>query len=282
VNGRKLWVSGWLVFLLALCGGPGAVLALPLGAWVAAAVIAVSRQSDRAWTRGCLLVAPVILAAVAIGTMFVSTPSSPRTTATWMDRGRTALELLAGAIGPGGWKTFPLSGWVVLGIAIAAVVALARVAWNRPAERLRALGLLAGIATGLALAVAVAIARAGVYPGVGFSSRYAVYSALMLAVVYLGGVRYLPVRTGRLGGFAGMGLALFIVGTSLEWGRGYGLYVKAGQEALRSRTAAGLAPEEIAAELTARVRGPDDSPASRQVVADDLRRLRQHRIGPYR
>ncbi|MGA2031598.1 MAG: hypothetical protein ABSG68_05040 [Thermoguttaceae bacterium] len=93
---------------------------------------------------------------------------------------RTSCEFLAGALGPAGKESWPLSGLLVLAACGLAVLPLLRTLMRRPEERFRAAGLLAWLAAVFVLAAGIGWGRSFIGPGAGFANHYMVLTASLL------------------------------------------------------------------------------------------------------
>jgi hypothetical protein len=92
---------------------------------------------------------------------------------------------------------WPLTGVVVLGLAIASFSLLCRVLKTQPEERVRAFSLLCFLVGMAAVGGAAGWGRSGLRPDYCLDMRYSVLSAPALMAVYLGAVAYYPTTIGR-------------------------------------------------------------------------------------
>ncbi|MHB1556916.1 MAG: hypothetical protein ACYC61_05480 [Isosphaeraceae bacterium] len=144
------------------------------------------------------------------------------------------------------------AGLIAAGLAIATLLLLGTRAVREPAERPRALGLMAIVIAMLGLAGAVALSRSGLGPTVVLAPRYVTLTAPLLCVIYISWLAY-----GGARGRVAVPLALLVlIGSAMSDGyrfsRSYGRSLLAAER----RVEAGRARHASAAEL-ARAASPD-------------------------
>lgn len=270
------------VALLPLNGGIGMLMAPPLVAWMAFVAVArwrggVAGRRDAVVLTASAVVTIGLAAYYMVGLQFPThIVFVPRTFSGMVI---SALEVLGMAVGPAGGFVWPASGLLVGAIYAIATAGFAFVAWRRPAERLRALGLLACMASACALVAGIAYGRAVMGPGFGFASRYALLSVLGLCCAFLGAVLYGTVRAVRLGDLGQMAMFVCmcaVLWTNLENGYGYGRERRKVADALLAGAAAG-APPALLAERHWQSLYPHET-----VMADRLVMLRDAGWDPYR
>jgi hypothetical protein len=194
-----LQVGGFLV-LLPLCGGSGIVMIPSLVLWLAGYVACGwwsgqdPSPSARALSVGLLAITSAVVAWYMTGYVRpVHIPATPSVGAAWS----TTLEFLSLVIVPSGWGSWQPAGWAFLLLSAVTILRLAIVAQRSPAERPRALGLIAVMVAMLGVAASVGLSRSGLGPGVGLSSRYITISAPALSVVYVAWLIYGPASARR-------------------------------------------------------------------------------------
>src|SRR5262249_3315974 len=108
-----------------------------------------------------------------------------------------ALMFLSTSAGGATGLFWPLSGMVVLGLAVASLLILLRVLATQPPERVRAFGFLCFLIGMAAVAGAAGWGRSGLRPDFCLAMRFSVLSVPALMAVYLLAVTYWPTTTGR-------------------------------------------------------------------------------------
>lgn len=258
---------------LALCGGAGVLLAMPLAVWVGWAAV-----RGRRWPALGLVAAVLGYAAAYVAVLRLATVPPP---ATWADRAATAAQLLAGGAGVAGRETWPVSGVVAAGI-IGGAMVLSGVAAlrKRGDERLAAAGVLAVLVGVVGVAGAVAVSRTGLDAQPGFSSRYGLFGALGFCAAYLAAVRFGPAV--RWGGPAAVAAAVAVIAASVGQGVEYGEYYRHGSRAMAYRVRAGATADELVPEFVDKVFAGADTPQNRAWMRDGLAVLERRGLGPYR
>ena len=276
VSAGKLSACGFAIITLALCGGPGLLLSLPLATWMAFHAVQYRRYA--------LFPFPLLAFAYAVGYLILkqhSTLALPHSR--WEEKATTAIEVLACGMGGAGRKAWPLSGIVIAAFWLVGVVGLLRVVFTRPGTtRQAALVLLAVLAGVLGIAAAIGISRTGVDAQAGFSSRYALFPALGLATLYVASVKFLTGPKLPHLAPAGVLLALVIVALSSRQGIDYGQYYRHATRSMQYRVRQGDRPEDLAHTNVTTVFAGEDTPQTRQWMLDGLHVLARHRIGVFR
>ena len=174
--------------LLALTGGSGLVVVLPVAAWLVYLAIRVWRGGETG-RAGLLLGALAVLPLLYLGVYSVGyqrPAHHPEPSTNPVAVGQVAGEVLAMSLGIGvsGIWWLVAAGIVVLGFAT--VVILLR-QWKEPDRRLSVAGLIAVVAGVAGVAVAIGVGRAGFFEGhtMGLWSRYSMLTWPLLAAVYL-------------------------------------------------------------------------------------------------
>ncbi|MBN2578375.1 MAG: hypothetical protein JXB10_05235 [Pirellulales bacterium] len=168
--GRAAGISLCLV-LLGLCGMYGLAFVPPVACWLAFAAVhqfrsGRPRERRRAWLTGALAVPPLALVVLGWGSggelQFQGVCASLR----------TAVQFFCFGVGPVAKELWPVSGGIVLALGGTAAWRCLTVFRQRPAERVRASGLLAYLGSYTALALAIGVGRAYLGPRAGFEVRY--------------------------------------------------------------------------------------------------------------
>ena len=174
--------AGALGFVVALTGGSGLVVALPVAAWVAYLAVLVWRDGEKA--RALALVGLALLPVAYIGVYFVGYERPPGHLPPSRDPvavGMVAGEVLAMAVGIG------VSGiwWAVFAAELALIVATVALLFPpNLKDRTSALGLVAVGVGVCGVALAIGVGRAPMGLG-GLWSRYGLLAWPLLGAVYL-------------------------------------------------------------------------------------------------
>jgi hypothetical protein len=171
---RLLGVGGCLL-LLPLCGANGLVLVPPLLLWLCGVVRAHWRSGQLRGRGESLLALALVLALVAVlGVYFLGyeRPADHPHSAGVAASLRTSLECWGMLFGLWGRPYWFAAGLAAVGLWLTAALLLSLAAWQRPNERLRALGLLLFLVSFLGLALVVGWGRSGFGLGGGLRARY--------------------------------------------------------------------------------------------------------------
>lgn len=271
----RITLLGCCLVGLVLSSVNGLIVAAVLLPWVVYAGLACSRSRAPA---GALMLVVAGITATVIGGYF--TGFHLDAVHPWTRKPVEALACTAAfmstSLGFAGRALWPLSAATVIIFWVAAVCLLLFVIRARSLERVRAIGLLLGLAGLVAVALGVGWARAGDEVEAGFASRYAILAAPLLFGTYLVWTRYLPGRvaaTGQLCLFAALCVATpynFRDGARFAAARSSTL------RAFENDLAAGI-PFDLAGERHASTIFPNAS-----VLAGRLEMLRAARAGPFR
>jgi hypothetical protein len=98
---------------------------------------------------------------------------------------KVAVEFLANGFGPAAKLLWPVSGLLVIAACVASAWQLGVVLGRQPGERLRAAGLLAGLAGMAAVALVIGWSRAFLGPQAGFETRYITLLIPLVCLFYL-------------------------------------------------------------------------------------------------
>jgi hypothetical protein len=192
--------SGVLLVLLPLCGGSGLVLLPPLVLWLGG-YIAWGWWSGRepgGMARAIGLGA--LMACSAIVTLYLSGYSRPSyhpPPPSLSAAASTTLACLSLAVCPSLATYWRPAGLLLLLLIGATLLRLAVVSIRVPAERPRALGLLAMILAILGMVVAIGISRSGFGPRMGLSSRYITLTAPLISALYVAWLTFGPAPARR-------------------------------------------------------------------------------------
>jgi hypothetical protein len=186
-----------MLVLLPLNGAMGVAYAVALVGWAIVAAVDRWRASDAVARRDAVLLAGGAAAAsVVVALYFVGFerktwhPESPSLAASVS----TSLEVLGTAIGPKARDVWPWAGAGVAGLAAFAGLHAIAASYVASRERLRALGLLLGLAAFVGLTVMIGHARASLAAGAGSSARYMILTAPIVCIAYLAILAYAPPR----------------------------------------------------------------------------------------
>jgi hypothetical protein len=271
-NRRLLIGVGFASILIVLNGGAGIILGTPLAAWVVFAAV-----RTRCWSG--LLMPVVATGYSAILLLFLRTGTGlvPNT---WGDRFTTALEMLAGGLGDLARPGWPVSGIVVAVSVFASALGLLGIVVRRSGtDRQTALKLLVGLTSFLGIVAAISLSRTGQMPGVGFAIRYAIFSAFLLVVAYLAGVRFLRFPDSKYAAAGGAILTLVVFGGSVYEGIWVGKIYAYTDARTKIHARAGATPEQLAEDenICLRLNGTQN-----ERFASGLKILARHQLGPYR
>jgi hypothetical protein len=274
VVGARAWTRasavacGACVCLLALNGGHGLAQMPALVAWLALAGFARLRSSQRdaQWT-GRALLASAALATALIGVYFAGLASATETMhAHSFERiVAVAIQFLGLALGAAGARTWVWSLPLVLTLCLASLLLLAKVARERPGERVHAAGILAVLAGVFTLALAVGWGRGDVGWG-GFAVRYVTLPATALCCIDFAWCRYGTTSTARWVQAALFALVLGVLPINFREGLRYGRERARINAAVRADIARGMADHDLAARYSADFYS-EPSPFERQLNA---------------
>jgi hypothetical protein len=186
-DGRRTGAAttiGVCAVALPLCGGQGALMAVPLAAWLAGAGLVAWRSgaADARRTGAAAMgLAAAAIALVAFYGVGYRTPPHLQERAGTLEAARTTLQYLAGGLGPAGWVGWPTSGAAVVAIAVAVARSLVG-AWRQGGDRGRILGLVAAMVCAVLPGAAIGWARPG--PDAGFAERYTLPAAAFFVCAY--------------------------------------------------------------------------------------------------
>jgi hypothetical protein len=190
-------LAGMCLVLLPLCGGNGLLLMPPLALWLGYAILVNWGSPALRGRGGSLLVLGLVASAMAVGGLYLVGYHAPPHHANLAGRSpaglwRTMVAFLSMSFGP-----FFLSRWLFWGLVMAALLLVATVtlllAWRaRPADRLRALGLVAFLAAYACLVLALTWGRGGQGVRAVMQSRYSTFSLPALCGVYFVFLLYGP------------------------------------------------------------------------------------------
>jgi hypothetical protein len=184
---------GAFLVLLPLCGGSGLAMMPPLVLWLAG-YVACGWWSGRdpgplarAIGLGSLMTTSATIAWYLGGYVKPAhIPPAPSLSAICS----TTLEVCSLVISPLGWGCRWVAGLAVVLLSSATAILLGIVAWGSPAQRPRALGLMAVLLSMLGIAFAVGYSRSGLGPGSGAYGRYITISMPLLGVVFFAWLLY--------------------------------------------------------------------------------------------
>jgi hypothetical protein len=195
--------------LLVGCEAHGVALVPLLALWLGfAGWLAWRSRAPGARRDGLVLLGLASVALLLVGLYFVGYEPVPHHPSYRGLRAtvRIGLKFLTLGLGTAPLEWWPWSGLVVLGVLGLSTTVLAAVVWQRPAERLRALGLLLFLGALAVLAAALGVGRDRADP------RYVILAVPAWCGVYFAWELYGPWRTGRLAT-----LGLFAVACLALW-----------------------------------------------------------------
>jgi hypothetical protein len=281
-SGRTAMTTGLVVgvplVLLPFAGAIGLAVVPPLALWLAYTGVARWRAAGpHARREGTILIATAALACAACGLYFIGGPvtvyPTSRTAATTL---LTALQVVSLAAGPAGEAAWLVKVIVLAGLCGVAAWGLVAVAAARPADRPRALGLLAFLTSLAALALAIGWGRpVGSFDVQLASTRYVTMAVPLLCWAYFTSCvcrsRLVPALL-----FLAM-LLLLPVNTYEGWcgwcgGRKHRELLAAVEKDIQ----AGLSPAELSAKWTHRLYTPLDP------IEGRLEMMQRKGVGPYR
>jgi hypothetical protein len=254
--------AGVLLMLLALTGGSGLAVIVPVSAWLVYLAVCVWRAGTRG--RGLILLLFAVLPLLYLGAYFVDyhkPEHHPEPGSDLIGTVRVACEVLGISFGMGLAGVWFVVCPVLLAVGAATIVLLVRRSKDQPAEWPAVVGLIA-VAAGIAgVAVAIGIGRgawgrdSGLLQGMGLWSRYSLLVWPLLAATYLVWVKFGPRDSQPVAPGAGLHgrskwvpIALCVVaalafpGNTLT-GMANGAKVKSEYSAVEADNAAGLRPE---------------------------------------
>jgi hypothetical protein len=226
-DGRAMaLIFGLALVLLPLTGGGGLAMTPPLGLWLVGYIARgwwsgrVPGAATRAISLGLLATASAIVLLYLHG--YTRPPHNPLPPSPTLVAS-TMLRYLSLAIYPGMSGYWWPAGLIVSALVTATLLLLTSVVYRTPAERPRALGLIAVILSMLCVAAAVGFSRAGFGPNAGLASRYVTLAVPLLCVLYFAWLTY---ANGRIRIGIHVGLLTLICATlpntyhfSLSYGR---------------------------------------------------------------
>jgi hypothetical protein len=187
--------AGVLLILLVLCGAHGMVLVPALALWPGAVALRRRNSPDERDRRGSLLLLGLTALAVLTAALYMvgyepvpGHPTRPRL----LKILKTAVQFIAMGYGSAVLPWWPYPDLLVVGLMLASVATLVLALVNRPAEHLRALGLLAFLVAMGCLALALGMGRHKSDP------RYITLSVPAMACVYFIWDIYGPPRLNRI------------------------------------------------------------------------------------
>jgi hypothetical protein len=189
---------------------------------------------------------------------------------------RTTLQTLAVSLGPAGISVWPVSGIAAALLCGATACALAVVAVRGGAERARAAGLFACLASIGFVALGVGYGRATIGLDAGFPARYALLIVPALVCVFLACVLYGGAFVGRVVQVALFACACAAIGTNVEYGLEYARFRDGPADAFLADVAAGAPPEVLAQRYVPKLYPHGD------LMTDRLAMLRAAGTGPYK
>lgn len=269
---------GLSLVVLPLTGGSGLTLVPALGLWVAGDVAAGwwSGRKPGPLMRGIglLLLAGGLTITALYFQGYFRPPYHPLPPSAWSVVSSTLIYLSL-AVHPHLSSYRWPSGLIAAGLSLATLLLLGARALREPAERPRAMGMMAILVAMLGLAVAVALSRSGLGPAVLLAPRYITLAAPLLCVIYISWLAY-----GGPRGRVAVPLALLVlVGSAMSDGyrfsRSYGRNLLAAER----RVELGQARHASVAEL-ARAASPDLYPMA-DYTDHFFRLMETARIGPF-
>jgi hypothetical protein len=191
---------GVCLLLLTLCAASGLALVPALALWLGYAAVGRWRSGQ---PRQALVLLALAAVAVLMIPLYFSDYKKPYytydpSTKALKDHVRTAVQVGTVSLGPAVQPFWPSFGAVVLGVFLVTVGLLGWAWWRRPAERLRAAGLLLFLGAVASLALGMGWGRSSGGDMVGFQSRYTVLAVPALCGVYFTWLLYGPASLGCL------------------------------------------------------------------------------------
>jgi len=217
---RRLALVGLAATLSPLCGGFGLCQAPVWIVWLAAAGLGHWRATPARRGTACAAWA-WSLAGAAVVLLYFRELEFPAQAVEQPEVGRAlgiAGQFLVVGLGEGAAYHPWFSGLAVGALLLVALFALARAALRDPAERWRASGFAAAIASTLLLGLSIGWSRQDGWPVAGFASRYVSAQTPALVAALLALALYLPGRTAR----AVLGLVcaavLWVLPSNIQYG----------------------------------------------------------------
>jgi hypothetical protein len=283
---RLSWASAGLVAACmlgaGLCGFYGLLYLPAMAAWLAFAAIVTWRSAEpRAKPRALGLAALAALLLALVGVCFLGLERVPRPSGAQvglLERVRTGVQFLSGALGLASKEIWPLSGVLILGAIAISVRQLGRVFRDQPQQRLPAAGFLCLLGTVLVMAAAVGWERAADGPEAGFACHYVLLFVPMLCVFYLQSLLFSPRAASARVERVLLVLMCVLAVVNSRKGLQFAIERNSPLRALEADARAGLSPDALA------VRYCEGYVfhASDAVYAQRLETLRKCRLGPYR
>jgi hypothetical protein len=277
---RTAALAGGCLVLLPLCGANGVALVPAFALWLAYAGLSAWRSGQAGARRvGMTALALAGAGLVLVGLYFHGLQPyqmHPPSAGPWASLLTAVQFLSAGFFGVTAVLQWPRSGVLAVVLLLATAAVPAWVAWKRPAERLRALGLLAVLAALVALASGLGWGRSGVIAGVGFAPRYLTLPVPIACALYFVCVLYGPPRVRRLGPLALLLAAAVLLVPNMREGRLGAVTRSAWKEPFERDLLAGAPPLVL---------GEDHSHFlywSEARMAEGLRMLQRAGVGRYR
>lgn len=188
-----LAIAGCLL-AAALSGPYGQAFLPPFGCWLLYAAFTLRRSGPGSSGPVLLMLAlagllvvtiPLLRLGHAISSVETFPGSIPREYFTLPARLAVAVEFLANGFGPAAKQLWPVSGLLVVGACLASVWQLTVVLRRRPADRLRAAGMLAVLAGVASVALVIGWTRSFLGPQAGFENRYITLLIPLVCLFYL-------------------------------------------------------------------------------------------------
>lgn len=282
--GRSLGI-GLCVLGLPLCGAPGLTVAPPLLLWCLYAGRRAQSGSGGSGgsggtpsqrAAGRVLFAAAGLTAALLVFYFVDFDNPARTAYLLEPLGvlRQAWMFLSLGFGPAAREAWPVSGWLCGALLTAVLLILGQVLVRRPAERLRALGILAVGAGIFSMAVSTGIARGNQDPFAGFALRYVTLPTPWLCCAALTFALYPPRAVGRFLGVTIFSATLLACMENARIGVEFGRRRAEQDFQFRDAIRRGFTVRELAITFW------QDYYGNPQDLEDRLERLRLARFGP--
>jgi glycosyltransferase involved in cell wall biosynthesis len=222
---KKSLAIGLCLFSLPLCGAPGLTPAPAIVLWCCIVGWKLARADDGGARRsGKILLGSAVATALLIAFYFYDfeNPASAGYNKSAFDSLRQAWGFLTLGFGPAGREYWPFSALVLALAILPAIVALALVWRQRPAERTRATGILAIGAGIFSMALCTGIARGGTYEYAGFAARYVTLPSPLLCCVYFAFCLYGPAAVGQFMRVCLCSTFLMLVFFNVRYGATYG------------------------------------------------------------
>ncbi len=270
---------GLLLVLLPLCGGSGLVMLPPLMLWLAAYVAwgwwsgrepsGAARAIGLWFLMACSVVVTLYLSGYSKPPDVPLAPSVAAAASTTVEY----LSLVVCPNVPGYWRP---AGLIVVLLVAATLLRLAVVGLRAPAERPRAVGLIAVILSMLAVATAVGLSRSGLGPGFGLSGRYIPISAPLLSALYFAWLAYGPAPARRVVHAGLLLLVCLAVPANAEFGMLCGDYKRSVFLQVERSLEAGLPASQLMSQAKPLF------PWKPKYVYESFKMLRDARIGKFK